>query len=143
MSGTPYKKAKSPTLSAQFADDVVRDFDATTKRMKRIRSDVIQELVRAFLECTADGKTPNFPLTVTAESYRDKNGTVIVPENREPTSDVASQLNRIEAYCEEIARLSSETEIVKGVGAALRGAAFRSGSPVPLLRVAPVSLRIE
>lgn len=131
MSGTPYKKEKNPTLSAQFGNDAVRDFDAIAKRMKRIRSDVIQELVRAFLEYTKDGRTPNFPLIVSAESYKDISGKIVVTERSSDDPKIVAQLARIQLYAEAIAEATGAAQVVRGVAAALEDEASRSSKPVP------------
>ena len=147
MTGTPLeKKDPDPMVGGRISPDDFQEFNDVAARMKRKPASVVQELVRGFLEYSKDGKAPNFPLVVSAESYRDKDGEVIVAKRgnkADPYSEIATRLARIEACCEEMCRLSSASEIVKGVGAALRGAASRSGSRVPLPPSGPESKQTE
>lgn len=130
MSGTPsQKKEPDPTLSARVESSLFRSFHDTVKRMRRKPTDALEELVRAFVEYTADGRTPNFPLIVSAESYRAPSGEIMIDGPRKDSGDPRAQLNRIEAYAKEIMRLSG-AEVVKMVEGALEGGGSHSQSPV-------------
>lgn len=128
MSGTPTpKKEPDPTLSARVEPSIFRGFHTAVKRMRRKPTDVIEELARAFMEYTKDGRTPNFPLVVSAESYRAPDGRIVVEVSGPPEPASQAQLNRIEAFAAEAVRLISEAEVVKSLGASLRDA--KSPSP--------------
>lgn len=144
MSGTPsQKKDPDPMVGGRVPPDERRALAAVLARMKRSEAALVQEFIRAFLEYTADGRTPNFPLIVSAESYKDASGEVVVPHrsNHQPTDP--EQLSRIEAYCAELVRLNGGSEIVKSFSAALKGAADRSQSRPPTPPASPESSQTE
>lgn len=116
----PQKKETTPTLSTRVTGDVVAAFDEAIARMRRDRSVVLQELVRAFLEYTADGRTPAFPLSVSSESYRSKEGEVVVTNGvrAEDSPSILVRMTKMEAYLQELVRLTSASGVATTFGAA-------------------------